>query len=90
VRYRRPAGCGNVKDHAHQAFLRLLRHAEGPLLVLSPALGEIGYLLQPRAGPQAEVTFLRSSGGDGFKVAEHQNTRAPASANYGGLLKPAK
>lgn len=33
-----------------------------------------GYLLQSRAGPQAEVTFLRSSGGDGFKVAELQGT----------------
>jgi hypothetical protein len=29
-----------------------LRHAEGPLLVPSPVLGEIGYLLQSRAGPQ--------------------------------------
>src|SRR6266516_3924567 len=28
---------GNVKDHAHQACLRLLRHAEGPLLVPSHA-----------------------------------------------------
>ena len=65
---------GNVKDHAHQACLRLLRHAEGPLLVPSPVLGEIGYLLRPRVGPQAEVTFLRSSGGDGFKVAELQGT----------------
>ena len=32
---------GNVKDHAHQACLRLLRHAEGPLLVPSPVLGEV-------------------------------------------------
>ena len=39
-----------------------------------PVLGETGYLLQPRAGPQAEVTFLRSSGGDGFKAAELQGT----------------
>ena len=65
---------GNVKDHARQACHRLLRHAEGPLLVPSPVLGEIGYLLQPRAGPQAEVTFLRPSGGDGFKVAGLQGT----------------
>ena len=65
---------GNLKDHAHQACLRLLRHAEGPLLVPSPVLGEIGYLLQSRAGPQAEVTFLRSSNGDGFKVAGLQGT----------------
>ncbi len=65
---------GNVKDHACQACLRLLRHAEGPLLVPSPVLGEIGYLLQSRVGPQAEVTFLRSFDGDGFKVAELQGT----------------
>jgi hypothetical protein len=42
--------------------------------VPSPVLGGIGYFLQSRAGPQAEVTFLRSSGGDGFKVAELQGT----------------
>jgi predicted nucleic acid-binding protein len=39
---------GNVKDQAHQACLKLLRHADGPLLVPSPVLGEIGYLLQSR------------------------------------------
>jgi predicted nucleic acid-binding protein len=52
---------GNLKDHAHNACLRLLRETEGPLLVPSPVLGEIGYLLQSRVGPQAEVTFLRLS-----------------------------
>jgi len=31
---------GNGKDHAHRACLRLLRHAEGPLLVPSPVLDE--------------------------------------------------
>jgi predicted nucleic acid-binding protein len=61
---------GNVKDHAHQACLKLLRQAEGPLLVPSPVLGEIGYLLQSRVGPPAEVAFLRSFGGDGFHIAE--------------------
>ncbi len=39
-----------------------------------PVLGEIGYLLQSRAGPQAEVTFLRPSGGDGFTAAGLQGT----------------
>ena len=34
----------------------------------SPALGGIGCLLQSRAGPRAEVTFLRSFGGDGFQA----------------------
>jgi uncharacterized protein len=61
---------GNVKDHAHPACLRLLRQADGPLLVPSPVLGEIGYLLQSRVGPQAEVTFLKSFGDDGFHIAE--------------------
>ena len=39
---------GNIKDRAHQACVGLLRQAEGPLLVPSPILGEIGYLLQSR------------------------------------------
>jgi hypothetical protein len=38
-------GCGNIKDQAHRACVRLLRQAEGPPLVSSPVLGEIGYLL---------------------------------------------
>jgi uncharacterized protein len=38
--------------------------------VPSPVLGEVGYLLQSRVGPQAEVTFLQSFGGDGFHVTE--------------------
>lgn len=61
---------GNVKDHHHAACVALMRAAEGPLLVPSPVLGEIGYLLQSRVGPHAEVTFLRSFGGNGFHVAE--------------------
>ena len=61
---------GNVKDQAHRACVRLLRQAEGPLLVPSPVLGEVGYLLQSRVGPRAEVTFLQSFGGDGFHVSE--------------------
>jgi uncharacterized protein len=61
---------GNVKDQAHQTCLRLLRQAEGPLLVPSPVLGEIGYLLQSRVGPQAEAVFLKSFSGDGFHIAE--------------------
>ena len=41
---------GNVKDNHHAACLSLMRAAEGPLLVPSPVLGEIGYLLQSRVG----------------------------------------
>jgi uncharacterized protein len=64
---------GNRKDQAHQACVRLLREAQGPLLVPSPVLGEVGYLLQSRVGPQAEATFLKSFGGDGFQIAELQD-----------------
>ena len=42
----------------------------GPTEHASPVLGEIGYLLQSRVGPHAEVTFLKSFGGNGFHVAE--------------------
>jgi uncharacterized protein len=58
---------GNIKDQVHAACVRLLRRADGPLLVPSPVMG---YLLQSRVGPQAEVTFLRSFGDEGFRVAE--------------------
>lgn len=61
---------GNIKDHAHLPCVKLLREADGPLLVPAPVMGEIGYLLQSRVGPHAEVTFLRSFSGDGFHVAE--------------------
>jgi len=30
----------------------------------------MGYLLQSRVGPRAEVTFLKSFGGNGFRIAE--------------------
>ncbi len=71
---------GNVKDRAHQASLGLLRTAEGPLLVPSPVLGEVGYLLQSRVGPQAEVIFLQSFGGDGFRIAELEDEDIPRMA----------
>ena len=68
---------GNVKDHHHGACLAQVRVAEGPLLVPSPVLGEIGYLLQSRVGPHAEVTFLKSFGGNGFRVAEVEDGDLP-------------
>lgn len=71
---------GNVKDQAHQACVSLLREAEGPLLVPSPVMGEVGYLLQSRVGPRAEVIFLRSFGGDGFTVAELEDDDIPRMA----------
>jgi predicted nucleic acid-binding protein len=71
---------GNIKDQAHRACVTLLRGSEGPLLVPSPVLGEVGYLLQSRVGPQAEVTFLKSFGGDGFHVAELVDRDIPRMA----------
>jgi uncharacterized protein len=76
---------GNIKDQAHRTCVRLLRQAEGPLLVPSPVLGELGYLLQSRVGPQAEVTFLRSFGGDGFHVA---SWKTKTSAGWPSLWGP--
>src|SRR5258708_10398183 len=43
-------------------------------------MGEVGYLLQARVGPQAEVIFLRSFGGDGFAVAELEDDDIPRMA----------
>jgi hypothetical protein len=33
---------GNVRDHAHEACIALLSSADGPLLVPTPVLGEVG------------------------------------------------
>src|SRR5258708_22517301 len=43
-------------------------------------MGEVGYLLQSRVGPRAEVIFLRSFGGDGFAVAELEDDDIPRMA----------
>lgn len=71
---------GNTRDRHHDACLKLLSSADGPLLVPSPVLGEIGYLLQSRVGPHAEITFLRSFGGNGFHVAEIEDADVPRIA----------
>jgi predicted nucleic acid-binding protein len=72
---------GNMKDHHLAAWLALMRAAEGLLLVPSPVLGEIGYLLQSCVGPHAEVTFLKSFGGNGFHVAKSRKATSRASRN---------
>ncbi|WP_225729646.1 MULTISPECIES: type II toxin-antitoxin system VapC family toxin [unclassified Nocardia] len=68
---------GNAKDRHHVACVRLLRQAKGPLLVPAPVLGEIGYLLESRVGPKAEVTFLESFGGNGFHIINLENDDIP-------------
>jgi hypothetical protein len=52
------------------------------LLVPSPVLGEVGYLLQSRVGPAAEVRFLQSFGDDGFHVAELADEDVPRTPNW--------
>jgi predicted nucleic acid-binding protein len=47
-------------------------------------MGEVGYLLQSRVGPRAEVTFLNSFGGDGFRVAELEDDDIPRMAELVG------
>jgi len=48
--------------------------------VPTPVLGEVGYLLQSRVGPQAEVIFLQSFSDDGFHVAELADADMPRLA----------
>ncbi len=43
-------------------------------------MGEVGYLLESRVGPQAEVTFLKSFGNNGFHVAELEDEDLPRMA----------
>lgn len=71
---------GNTKDEHHHACLSLLRRTKGPLLVPSPVMGELGYLLQSRVGPQAEVAFLKSFGGGGFQLVELEGIDIPRMA----------
>jgi predicted nucleic acid-binding protein len=48
---------GNVKDEHHHACVKLLRQADGPLLVPAPVMGEIGYLLETRVGAPGGGVF---------------------------------
>ncbi|MBF6544778.1 type II toxin-antitoxin system VapC family toxin [Nocardia brasiliensis] len=68
---------GNTKDHHHTPCLELLRRATGPLLIPAPVLGEIGYLLETRVGPKAEVTFLESFGDNGFRLVNLEDEDIP-------------
>ncbi|MGW3369789.1 hypothetical protein ACWDOR_43455 [Streptosporangium canum] len=61
---------GSKEDRHHHACLELLRRTKGPILVPSPVLGEVGCCLTARVGPEAEPNFLRSFGGNGFRLAE--------------------
>ncbi|MFC0861526.1 type II toxin-antitoxin system VapC family toxin [Sphaerimonospora cavernae] len=61
---------GDRHDKHYRPCVELLRHAKGPLLVPSPVLGEVGHFLSGRVGPEAELKFIESFGGNGFRVVE--------------------
>jgi uncharacterized protein len=49
----------NRKDDHHTDCVALLANHPGPLLLPSPLVAEIGYMLATRAGAGAEAGFLR-------------------------------
>jgi uncharacterized protein len=49
----------NRKDDYHRQRVDLLQGFPGPLLLPTPLITEIGYMLQSRAGAKAEADFLR-------------------------------
>jgi predicted nucleic acid-binding protein len=49
----------NRKDDDHLRSIDVLQGFPGPLLLPSPLLAEIGYMLSSRAGTKAEADFLR-------------------------------
>ncbi|BFO21810.1 hypothetical protein SHKM778_81980 [Streptomyces sp. KM77-8] len=49
----------NRKDDHHADCVHLLENHPGPLLLPSPLVAEIGYMLSSRAGVRAEADFLR-------------------------------
>jgi uncharacterized protein len=49
----------NRKDDYHLQCVDLLQNFPGPLLLPTPLLTEIGYMLASRAGAKAEADFLR-------------------------------
>ncbi|SDX10324.1 hypothetical protein SAMN05421504_102317 [Amycolatopsis xylanica] len=51
----------NANDDRHAECAELLATVRGPLFLPEPLLGEIGYLLGTRCGPQAEAAFIRDT-----------------------------
>jgi predicted nucleic acid-binding protein len=70
----------NVKDQAHRTCLRLLRQPTDRYWCLRQCWVRSATCFSPGVGPQAEVTFLKSFGDDGFHIAglEDQDIRRMA------------
>ena len=60
----------NGRDTHHQAALDLLETASEELLVPATVIAEVCYLLSERAGPGAEVRFLRAFGAGELNLVE--------------------
>jgi predicted nucleic acid-binding protein len=77
----RHADSGHSSLNSHGTLAARCRASSSPAPELPVNdLGEIGYLLQSRVGPHAEVTFLKSFGGNGFHVAEVEEGDIPRIA----------
>lgn len=60
-----PPDSADTADRDHQACLRLLSTAQGPLIVSPLVVAEAAYLIGRQLGPNAEAEFFRSiSDGD--------------------------
>jgi predicted nucleic acid-binding protein len=51
----------NADDDDHDRCSGFLSTARGPIFVPEPLLGEIGYLLGTRCGPDVEAAFIRDT-----------------------------
>ncbi|MGH8896689.1 MAG: type II toxin-antitoxin system VapC family toxin [Egibacteraceae bacterium] len=60
----------NRKDDDHTRCLGLLEQHRGPLVVPSPVLAEVCWLLESRIGPDAEAAFLDSVSARELELAE--------------------
>jgi uncharacterized protein len=60
----------NANDADHQRCTNLLEGHPGPLLVPSPVVAEVCYMVESRVGSAAEAQFLRSLASGELELAE--------------------
>ncbi|MCF4121275.1 PIN domain-containing protein [Antribacter sp. KLBMP9083] len=71
----------NRRDDHHRACVELLETHPGPLLLPSPLIAEIGYMLASRAGAAAEAGFLRDVADGVYEVVSVNDTDARRAAD---------
>lgn len=60
----------NDQDDAHEACSELLTTIPGPLLIPSPVLTEVAYMLATRRGPELEAAFLADLAGGVMELVD--------------------